>query len=76
MTGGYRFRYIIKWENIYSHETGYVARVATDHFENTFDMDSAMSFITKAQAERIVSTLNQIGEGDCNHFEVLGIRTA
>ena len=75
MTGGYRFRYVIKWENIYSHETGYVGRVATDHFENTFDMDEAMSFITRAQAETIIRELKDIGEGDNNRFEILGIRT-
>lgn len=74
MTGGYRFRYMIRWENIYSHETGYVARLATDHFENTFDMDHAMSFITRAQAENVIKTLKEIGEGANNQFYVIGIK--
>lgn len=76
MTGSYRFRYVVQWENIYSHQTGYVARVAADHFENTFDMDQAMSFITKKLAENVIKTLKEMGEGNSNSFSVVGIKTA
>lgn len=64
--------FIIKWENKYSKETGYVEKINRKwgYFENTFDKKSAGLFKNKSAASRALNWLISSDEGKNNTFEV------
>ena len=64
-------RYIVKWTNKYSGETGFVAKVCKDHFENTYDADGARKFTSAKQAEKAVTSFSEMGEAENNSFETI-----
>ena len=65
-------KYIIKWTNKYSNETGFVESINSKerHFVNTYEKDKAKQFI-KANATKALKKLEEIGECVNNTFEVI-----
>lgn len=68
--------YIIKWENKYSHETGYVGKVNYEekYFESCTDKDECLVFSTKRIANRTVKDLIAFGEAENNILTVEPLR--
>lgn len=66
-------KYIIKWINRWSGESGYVSRVliSKKHFVNTFDVSKARRYNGEDEAKQGVSLLNTIGEGTNNEFVIV-----
>ena len=62
--------YVIKWENRYSKETGYVEKINRKFgfFENTFERANAGIFKTKGNAIKAISWLKSSKEGENNEF--------
>lgn len=69
-------KYIIKWTNKYSHETGYVGKIMAKagHFVNVTNKKDAKTFKTEKDAEKDIKRLVEIGEAENNHFEVLEVK--
>lgn len=49
--------YIISWKNLFTGDSGYVAHVKKDHFENTFDAKKARGYATEASAEKTIAKI-------------------
>ena len=64
--------YGIKWMNRFSGEAGYVKDIKTKdkHFVNTWKPAEAKAYKTEAGANKAIDTLNEIGEGENNEFEL------
>lgn len=67
-----RMKYVIKWENKYSHETGYVGSFTKKdgHFVSTTEKENAKTYANKAIASRTVSSLTEVGEAENNIFTI------
>lgn len=67
--------FIIKWQNKYSGDTGYVEKINRKwgYFENTFEKSEASLFKNKASASRALNWLNNSEEGKNNTFEAVGV---
>ena len=61
---------VIRWTNKFSKETGFVKELGEDHFINTWDKAEAAKYRTQKAAEKVLVTLNEIGEGANNDFVV------
>lgn len=64
---------VIKWTNKFSNETGYVmsAKKADGHFVNTYDVSEAKTYSRQCDVVRMLNTLEEMGEGENNIFEVV-----
>lgn len=65
-------KFLIKWINRWSGESGYVSKVMVSkkHFINTFDVSKAKKYRTKDDAKSEISLLNTMGEGINNEFVI------
>ncbi len=61
----------IKWTNRWSGDTGFVLRIESDHFVNTFNKAEGENFKTRKEAEKAVEHLFDCGEALNNEFEVV-----
>ena len=52
--------YIINWKNSYTGDTGYVAHIKKDHFENTFNEEKARSYASLAAAEKSIAKIKSM----------------
>lgn len=66
-------KYNIQWTNKFSKEIGYVGKVMykKGHFVNAEVQVDAKKYKTISDAEKDIVRLNEIGEGDNNHFDVV-----
>jgi len=66
-------RYVLKWTNIFSGESGYVASVrkSKGYFENSWELDGAKTYISESLAKRDIDTLVELGEAENNRFEII-----
>lgn len=64
---------VIKWTNKFSNEEGYVQSVSKTegHFVNTYEVSEAKTFKRECDVVRALNTLEAIGEGENNTFEVI-----
>ena len=62
----------LKWINIYSNETGYVAKVSKKegHFVSTYDKADAKTYASEKTAGKEIELLASMGEADNNRFEI------
>ena len=63
----------IKWENVYSGETGYVQMIrhAKSHFVNTPDKEQARKYRSESEAKQAINDLVAMGEGRTNVFTIV-----
>lgn len=52
--------YIINWKNSFTGDTGYVAHIKKDHFENTFKEEEARSYTSLASAEKSIAKIKSM----------------
>ena len=66
---------VIKWTNKFSNESGYIMSLSKTegHFVNTYDVSEAKTFSRPSDVARALNTLEAIGEGENNTFEVVEI---
>lgn len=67
--------YVIKWENKYSGETGYVKKInkKKSYFENTYDIDEAKTYKSLNGAENATKTLNELNDAGYNVYLVVAV---
>ena len=64
-------KYVIKWQNKISKETGYVGRIsASDRCFYPSDFDGAKRYKTRSVAFRMLHSLHVYGEDEKNEFTV------
>ncbi len=68
--------YIINWKNSYTGDTGYVAHIKKDHFENTFDEKEARSYASLAAAEKSIAKIKSMPLEMNNNNEYTAIERA
>lgn len=56
-------KFIVVWKNIYSSETGFVAHIKKDHFENTYAPKEARTYPSEVAAYKAIAKLEELGEG-------------
>ncbi len=68
-----RAKFILKWTNKYSGETGYVGKVlkTEGHFVNAEEIADAKRYSFEKTAKNEIEVLEAIGEAENNTFEVL-----
>lgn len=68
-------KFILKWKNKYSNETGYVESISAKErcFINTFSEADAKRYSSMAVANRMLTSLRSYGECDNNDFEVVAV---
>lgn len=62
----------LKWTNIYSYESGYVAKVSNvkNCFINTYEKDKAKKYASEKAARKEIDKLKEFGEAENNIFEI------
>ena len=63
-------KYNLKWENIYSGETGYVCKVlkSKGYFVNTYAKEDAKKYVSRSAAQKDIEVLEDLGEAENNNF--------
>lgn len=66
---------VLKWTNKFSGETGYVKSFSQKdgHFVNTYEASEARGFLNAKLAEKMITSLAEVGEADNNNFEVVAV---
>ena len=66
--------YVIKWTNKWSNEQGFVGSVSSKNrcFHNS-DAAGAKKYASEKAALKAVHTLEEYGEADNNHLEVIPV---
>ena len=65
--------YIINWKNLATGDTGYVAHIKKDHFENTFNEKEARIFTSLASAEKLIAKIKTMPLEMNNNNEYIAI---
>jgi len=65
-------KYNLKWTNIHSYESGYVAKVSNVNkcFINTYEKDKAKKYAYEKAALNDIEKLKEFGEAENNIFEI------
>lgn len=65
------YKFIIVWRNLYSGDTGFVAHIRKDHFENTFAVKEARMYPSEIAARKAIMKIQELpGEiGKANEFQ-------
>lgn len=65
-------KFNIKWTNMYSDETGYVAKLSLVNkcFINTYEKEEAKKYVSERAAHNEIARLTAFGEAENNIFEV------
>ena len=72
LKGGFGMKKILKWENKFSKETGYVktVSVAKGYFVNTYDKEEAKAYRCDKAIQKDLEILEGFGEFENNTFTV------
>ena len=68
-------KYILKWTNKFSGDTGFVESISSKekHFVNTFEQKDAKVYASISIAKRMIASLRSMGEAENNDFDIIEV---